>query len=242
MRGSSVDERRRQARLRTPAPGAERSAPPPTWTTSRSRAGRPPRRAGRASSQPSVAPPSMARPLRLPWHGEGHGAVGDGSEQPQVGGIARPRPAGARRPSTSRAEVAQAVEDGRRRRSAARRRGVAGAAARATTAAASAALPQLAMARGAAGSASPRASATRSASRTPKRWRALCEPETLPVSSLTQRPPGAAKPRRASQARRADERRDPEAVHRRHAATASSSSRTRPRSGRRSSPRPRATW
>ncbi len=93
-------------------------------------------------------------------------------------------------------------------------------AARATTAAARAALPQEAIARGArstagcpavrspagcpaAGSAADvppaidrwRASSTASSRSVPKRWRALCEPDTLPVSSLTQTPPAAEKPR-----------------------------------------------
>ena len=64
-------------------------------------------------------------------------------------------------------------------------------AALATTAAASAALPQLAIASGAGGPPTPlprRRSLTSRYSMTPKRCRPLCEPETLPVSSLTQRP------------------------------------------------------
>ena len=62
----------------------------------------------------------------------------------------------------------------------------------ATTAAASAALPQLAIASGAPRRpASPSRSATSSQISTPKRWRALCEPATLPVSSFTQTPPPA---------------------------------------------------
>ena len=66
---------------------AEAKAPPPTWTTRRSRAeawsG-----SWSMSSQPSVAPPSMAWPLRLPWTVKGTAPAGDGSQQAVVGGVA----------------------------------------------------------------------------------------------------------------------------------------------------------
>ena len=91
------------------------------------------------------------------------------------------------------------------RRPAARRRSSARPAAAARTAAASAALPQLAIAsRGRSSGFDPRRarSATSSWSSTSKRWRALCEPETFPVSSLTQTPPAAREAERASSARR----------------------------------------
>ena len=61
----------------------------------------------------------------------------------------------------------------------------------ATTAAAKAALPQLAMARGGRSrfEDSPSRSITSRWSRSPKRCRALCEPDTLPVSSFTHTSP-----------------------------------------------------
>ena len=71
--------------------------------------------------------------------------------------------------------------------------------ARASTAAARAALPQLAIARSgrAFGPASPSRSETSRWSRTPMRCRPLCDPATLPVSSLTHTPPAALNPRRS---------------------------------------------
>ena len=200
-----------QGRPRSASAWDDAKAPPPTWTTRRSRGGAPSSASWSRSSQPSVAPALDGEAVEVALDGEGHGAACDGPEQTQVGGIARPGRPGARRPRAprrgraggrGRAPRALGGTKTRSRRPAAR----------ATTAAASAALPQLAMAKGAPGSAWPRASATRRASRTPMRWRALCEPETLPVSSLTQRPPGACEAEARVQARRADERRGPEAV------------------------------
>ena len=68
-----VDPRQRGCRRsRKPAMTDESSAPPPTWTTTRSRRGGPPGApTAAASSQPSVSPPSIARPFRLPWQVNG---------------------------------------------------------------------------------------------------------------------------------------------------------------------------
>ena len=174
----------------------------------------PPRAARRLISQASVAPPSIARPLSGPW---------------QVNGIAPPaRASCSRRYEGSPASPgrARAGDDDARRGS--RRR---------STTTASAVVgdehPQLAAGRpgdhgggagrrcrssrwraGVAGSPSPSASATRSSSRIPNRWRALCEPATLPVSSLTQTVPSAPSPRRGRSPAPATSGRDPEAVRR----------------------------
>ncbi len=205
-----------------------RRAPPPTWTTTRSRRGGPPGApTAAASSQPSVSPPSMARPLRLPWQVNGTAPAVDRPQEGVVGRVAGDaRLALADRAGAHRARAGAPRPPGLRRCGMKTSRWRP--AARATTAAARAAFPQEAMASGAragrpdasdcpAESASPagsafaaasvfpvasgdpaasaRASSTASSRSVPKRWRALCEPETLPVSSFTQTPPAAGEAR-----------------------------------------------
>ena len=81
----------------------------------------------------------------------------------------------------------------------------------ATTAAAKAALPQLAIASGRGGpSTMPSRRTTSRWTRSPKRWRALCDPATLPVSSFTQTV--AAVPRPSASPGADGERRHCEAV------------------------------
>ena len=99
-------------------------------------------------------------------------------------------------------------------------------AARASTAAASAALPQLAIANGAWAPEAARPglpSTTARYSSSPIRWRALCEPATLPVSSLTH----TSSPRRSPRAASRAEGRDAQSRGRRPQRSASSSRRTR---------------
>ena len=65
---------------------AEAKAPPPTWMTRRSSA-EASSGSWSMSSQPSVSPPSMASPLRLPCTVKGTAPIGDGLQQPMHGGV-----------------------------------------------------------------------------------------------------------------------------------------------------------
>ena len=64
------------------------SAPPPTWTTSRSHA----ERLSPPISQPSVWPPSTASPFRFPWQVNGSAPPASASSQPVHGRVAGERP------------------------------------------------------------------------------------------------------------------------------------------------------
>ena len=159
------------------------SAPPPTCTTSRSsgtpeETSLPAERLARLDRQSVQA--SLAR--------EGQGAVGERLQEPAIGGVAGQAVAASQRldagtqllkpgehdrVGVDRDEDPQRPAAGRGHH---RRREGRVPAARDGEAAG-----------WREGSASPIRSATSSCTSTPKRWRALCEPETLPVSSFTQR-------------------------------------------------------
>ena len=164
------------------------SAPPPTWTTTRS-SGTP----EEASSQPRVSPPSIASPFRFPWHVKGRAPSSSARRSRRYAGS--PAGAVALAQRDARIQLLEPLEHDGSASTGTKTRSARPPAA-ATTAAASAAFPQLAIASSRSGeSASPIRSATSRWTSTPKRWRALCEPETLPVSSLTQTPPVRQKPR-----------------------------------------------
>ena len=221
-------ERAERGRLAEAWLHALASAPPPTWTSSRSTA------APADGDLPgSVSPPSTARPFRLPWQVNGSAPRGERAHQrvdasdPRRARLARAdgdcAPSSSRRSTTARIGVdrhedvqpspaGRGHDGGRERRVAAARDREVAARARA---------------------ARPRRSATSSQSRTPNRWRALCEPETLPVSSLTQTPPAPEKPSAVAQLVASRERRDAEAVAVHRATRSSSGGRARRNSHRR---------
>ena len=165
----------------------------------------------------------MTRPFSLPWQVNGSAPAGHLGAEPGEGRVARGgREPAHRSPRRRRDRGDRAARPGRRRR--ARRPAAAAPAARASTAAARAALPQLAIARSgrASGSASPSRSATSRWSSTPMRCRPLCDPVTLPVSSLTHTPPDGAEPEPVRQRVVPAEGRGPEAASPTTRATASS--------------------
>src|SRR6266542_2331516 len=162
---------------RSPWITALASAPPPTCTTMR----------------------SSARPFSFPWHVNGSAPAAN--ERFSAWYVGSPGTPGSRGDTTmsassslSRATTTGSASVGTKtwsRRSAAR----------ATTAAASAAFPHDAMARGResriSGSTSPTRSATSRWTSSPMRCRALCDPDTFPVSFFTHTPPVAENPSRS---------------------------------------------
>ena len=205
---------------RSASPTTVASAPPPTWTKIRSGTTGP---SWAASSQPIVRPPSRHRASSGPWTLKGTAPASTAARKRWMhgspGGSPAERahttsgaPSCSRRSSDPRIgprwdeDVDRAVHGGGERGR--RQRGVA--------------------ARGdgqrrAAGGASPSRSAATRWSRTPMRWRALCEPATLPVSSFTHTPPSPVKPRASDSPSDRAERRHVEAGTV-DAATAASSS------------------
>ena len=166
------------------------SAPPPTCTTSRSSG----QRRTTTISQPSVSPPSTASPFRLPWQVKGMAPFASASSSARY--VGSPAISVPRADLDVRTELLEPREDDRvgvgghedaqerpAGRSDDRRRERRVAAARDRQL-----RPPATRRRGR--SAPP----TSSCSRTPNRWRALCEPETLPVSSFTQTPPRLREP------------------------------------------------
>ena len=138
--------RRARPRRRSASEHALASAPPPTWTTSRSIVDAAPRRVDERARSRASSPPSTASPFRLPWQV-------NGARRPRSPRAARGRSGRRRRPAsrgqtvTSRAELLEPRQHGRvgvgrdeDLRAPARPP-------RRRTAAASAAFPQLAIAR-----------------------------------------------------------------------------------------------
>ena len=193
------------ARARWPAPRrrpAQRACRSPR---PRRRASRPFRRRGCARLRPRSHCPAPARRTEL--------------RPPQPRGARRGRRGRRPRPRRRSQTTTAAPRSPRRRTtpgaaSVGMKTSSGQSAARAITAAASAALPQEAIARRRARKSSPRArpeiSSTRRVSMTPIRCRALCDPETSPVSSLIHSV--TAKPERRGERRLADERRAAEAA------------------------------
>ena len=207
MRG--VGRRAERAAPREAVTQALASAPPPTCTSSRSIS-----TPADAISQPSVSPPSTARPLRLPWQVNGSAPPAIASMSARARSGRRERPPSRGQTVTTRAELLEPREHdaGRRRpgrRRAARRRP------RRRRRRRRARRCRSSRSRGPAAPPARPGRDARATSRytsTPNRCRALCEPETLPVSSLTQTPPVVREAEPVAQLVAARERRHREAV------------------------------
>ena len=180
-----------------PAITDEASAPPPTWTTTRSSRGGPVGPADRGRQLAAERLAALDREaVQVALAGERDGAVGDRVEQREVGRVAgdarlaladgelraeRPKPRHDDGVGVGRDEDVEVAVGGARDD----RGGEGGVAAGGDREAAPSS-----------GRAPPRLLHASSSS-VPNRWRALCEPDTLPVSSLTQTPPaGEARGRR----------------------------------------------
>ena len=206
------------------AAASQRRARPPRGsrgrTRSRARRRRPGRPAGRRarprmrSPSASVSPPSTASPLRLPWQVNGSAPSASACAAAcTVGSPGTPRLARAdRRPARRAPRAARArrgsASDGdedaeRAARRRPRRRPRRAPRCRSSRSRGRAA-PSGRRGRG--------ARRPRGRARTPKRWRALCEPETLPVSSFTQTPPVRREAEPVAELVAARERRGREAV------------------------------